>query len=155
MPWERSVDVDDMDDLIRAEQWRRVAVPQNPEKCRVEKISRLPGLAEALEYQRNHFAQIIWEDTFRFWLYGMAAGKNIPEFLEWTERHVYFDGLAVLVDGECVNDEILENMGSGIAHHADRRLEAYLEEKVGALSRNVPSCRLVLSEGEGVADVRC
>lgn len=145
MPRERSVDVDDAEDLCRAAEQLTAASSAATAAPQVNITDQIPDISTGLEYQKSNSALVIWEDIFRLWLYSEARGKDIPEFLSWAERHAYFDGLAVLVDGECVNAALPEQLTCP----RDDRLEAYLAEKLQSLSHRTPSLRLKLAETEG------
>ena len=137
--------VSDAEDLCRAAEQLTAASGAATAAPQVNITDQIPDISTGLEYQKSNSALVIWEDIFRLWLYSEAQGKDIPEFLSWAERHAYFDGLAVLVDGECVNAALPEQLTCP----RDDRLEAYLAEKLQSLSHCTPSLRLKLAETEG------
>lgn len=146
MPRERSVDVDDLEDLRRAEEYRDTYPVSTAAICETGFADQLPDIVTAMQHQYGCSRQIIWEDMFRLWLYGMGGGRSVPEHIAWTEQHIYFDGLAVLLNGECLNAQLLACADAIRSMDADPRLEAYLEQKISLLTKNTRSIRMKLAK---------
>ena len=142
MPLCRSVDIDDFRDLEKAEKYIKSVSKRKETSCMIIRRRRIPSLEEAMRIAERYSRQIILEDLLRIWLYEMRGERSVDEHLVWTEDHVYFDGIALLADGECLNHDLLQSPLSAGKSKAkkDPRIEAYLQKLITSLTKNTDSC---------------
>ena len=142
MPFARSVDLDDFEDIEVVRKTLSPSPKAGKPLSVILKREALPSVEEALDLADAYSRQIILADLFRVWLYEMRGDLSAEEHLAWTERHVYFDGVAVLADGECVNDRLMRRLrGADRGLPAkDPRVEAYLHAKIAELTADAESC---------------
>ncbi len=142
MPFGRSVDIDSFEDFETARRILKGASGKEKHGCTVVRRDRIPSMEEAVRFEEESRRQIVSEDLFRLWLYEMRENRSAEEHLAWSERHVYFDGVAVLADGECLNGVLLQaaaEIGRGKAKK-DRLMEEYLQAKIQSLTEDADSC---------------
>lgn len=128
MPQERSVDVDTAEDLAVVQHY--LLRNSQSVSCGKETYATAEEAMHIANRLRQQGLQPIVPDVLRRWL--CSQDLTSPQnFMNWCETHVYFDGLAVLIDGELVAGlEIL----SGISDCCeDPQLVQYLNREVAKL----------------------